>query len=167
MKKYLLLILISFMSISSFSQTDSSSILDKIKTLPKQLDTSSTFKQMYGDVKQAIQGIAKGLKVGAEHVYIILVRQQVVRSIVYLIMVLLTIYFLKSWLKAYKNKEEHWVDYDSDPTFIGVFRVVQLIISVILLGISIFNIDTIITGFVNPEYGAITDIMEFISDHHK
>jgi acyl-coenzyme A synthetase/AMP-(fatty) acid ligase len=60
------------------------SIKDSAVQSVKEVDTSSTFKSMYSDFKQGIVALASSLKVGAEHVYGVLVRQQVVYAIVYL-----------------------------------------------------------------------------------
>lgn len=124
------------------------------------VDTSSTFKTIYSDIKSGIVGLATALKVTAEHVYTILVKQQVVNSIIYLILGIISIIFIINWIKKYKSNEE-WEDY-GNPTALGVVRITQIIIGFILLVISLLNIDIIITGLINPEYGAIKEILNFI-----
>lgn len=124
------------------------------------VDTSSTFKTIYFDIKSGIAGLAAALKVTAEHVYTILVKQQVVNSIICLILGIISIIFIINWFKKYKS-DEKW-DSDHGPTALGLVRITQIIIGFILLAISLVNIDVIITGFINPEYGAIKEILNFI-----
>ena len=52
--------------------------------------------------------------------------------------------------------------YDSYPTGLGVVRVLQLCFGLTFVIIGICNIDTIITGVINPEYGAIQEIIDMI-----
>lgn len=52
-----------------------------VKNTVAKVDTGSLFKSVYGDLKNGIVAFAEVLKVGVEHVYIMLVKQQVVKSI--------------------------------------------------------------------------------------
>lgn len=177
MKKVIFLIAMVFGLMFQSKATDLSAIADSTKQFVtelkdsavqsvKEIDTSSTFKQMYSDFKQGIVALASSLKVGAEHVYEVLVRQQIVYGVVFLIVLLIGIYLTTNWLKNYKNKDEEWSD-GTDPTGIGFFRTIQIIVAVIMMGIGIFHIDTIMTGFINPEYGAIQDVIEMVKDIQK
>ena len=130
-----------------------------------EIDTSSTFKTMYSDFKQGIVALASSLKVGAEHVYGVLVRQQIVYGIVYLIIFLMGVLLINNWIRKYKSDEE-WSDGD-EPTGLGVIRIFQVIVAFALLLIGIVNIDVIMTGFINPEYGAIKDVIEMVKDMQK
>ena len=126
----------------------------------KEIDTSSTFKAMYSDFKYGITALAASLKVGAEHVYEVLVKQQIVYSIIWTIVLIIGITFISIWLYRYKDEEEEWTD--GDATALGVFRTMQVFLGSILFIIGIMNIDTIITGFINPEYGALKDVIEMV-----
>lgn len=107
-------------------------------------------------------GLAAGLKVGAEHVYQVLVKQQIVKSIIWLLIAIISGFFVGNWFKAYKNKTEEWTDNYEDVTFIGVVRGLQICLGLVLLVASIINIDVIVTGLINPEYGAIKEIINFV-----
>lgn len=143
MKKLLLLITmtITFQVVSandSLKLTDSSQV---------------TFSKIYSDVKAGIEGLAASLKVGATHVYEVLIRQQLVSSITYLIIYVIglwsTIYFCKVW---HKNDEEC-----ETPLII-----IPIILGVLTAFCFLFTIKSTVTGFINPEYGAILDIIEFV-----
>lgn len=160
MKKLLSIILLTIGMVVS-NNTKAINI-DSIKTdlnyAVTSIDTSSVTKTIYQDVKSALVGLSSGLKVGAEHVYEILVKQQIVNSITYLILLtiaLLLIIPLYRFIKFCVNNDDineghFWICFFG-VIIIGFFNVIML-----------FNIDNIIMGFVNPEYGAIEKILELI-----
>ena len=120
--------------------------------------TALTLNKVYEDVKEGIQGLAVALKAPAEHVYKIIVKQQVVNSVSYLItwlILLLPLITIKWWLI---NLEEAS---DSIGWFIGFIFIVIVPAIIGIIGLAVTSSE-IITGFVNPEYGAIKDIMSFI-----
>jgi hypothetical protein len=178
MKKFILTLSILFalgLTSNLIANTDSSAISSIITTTgnvidsTKQaitetvsfVDTSSNFKNIYNDLKGGVAAIAESLKIGAEHVFIVLVKQQVVNAIVYLVLALIGIILA---FAAYRQ----WglIKYNAKGDLVEVrpvvFTVIFGVLSFILLIITIFNIDTIIMGFVNPEYGAIQDIIKFV-----
>jgi len=129
------------------------------------VDTSRLSKQVYGDVKQALVGIASALKVGVEHVYKVLVVQQIVKSITWFILLLIpTILFV-----IFKKRCYDWCKENSDDSD-GISWLVYAGIWIAWLvssGVGIGHLDTIVTGFVNPEYGALQDILNFIQTVKK
>lgn len=141
------------------------SIKDSAIQSVKEMDTSSTFKAMYSDFKQGIVALASSLKVGAEHVYMVLVRQQVVYAITYLILIIIAFILILNWIKKYKSDEE-WATVQ-DPTGLGILRLIQILVAVIMMSIGVFHIENIMTGFINPEYGAIQDITDMVKDIKK
>jgi len=144
------------------------SIKDSAIQSVKEVDTSSTFKLMYSDFKQGIVALASSLKVGAEHVYEVLVRQQIVYAIVYLVLFAIGFILILNWIKKYKDSGENWVSSNRDePTGLGVLRTIQMIVALIMVGIGVFSIESIMTGFINPEYGAIQDVIEMVKDVRK
>lgn len=146
------------------------SIKDSAVQSVKEVDTSSTFKLMYSDFKQGIVALASSLKVGAEHVYEVLVRQQIVYAIVFLSLTIIGFILILNWIKKYKDDKEVWKSgssYNENPTGLGVLRFIQIIVALIMIGIGVCNISTIMTGFVNPEYGAIQDVIEMVKDVRK
>lgn len=122
--------------------------------------TTVTFSHVYNDFKDALNGVADALKVGAEHVYQVLVMQQVVNSITWLLIIAVLLIAggitLKFGIKDMWNKDKEVKDHKIPLLVIGS---IVLIASVIVLSV---NMSTIITGFVNPEYGAIMEIKSFI-----
>lgn len=123
--------------------------------------TKVTFSQVYQDFKGALSGAAEALKTGSEHVYEVLVRQQVVNSISLLIVSILlftTAYFAFKFCNT-KEIKDGLEDVDVGPVF-AVIGTSVLIVSAIAF--TAFHVTEIVTGFVNPEYGAIQDIREFI-----
>lgn len=161
MKKILsILLLVTIFTITT--KANVSSIVDSLSKNTKEsityIDTSSNFKMIYTDIKSNIQALSSALKVGAEHVYGILVKQQVVNSITWLIFSILCIIciivFIKIVMLASKN------NWDDDGTIGFVF--VAGIGCIVFLIICLAHIDTIVTGFVNPEYGAIKEIINFV-----
>ncbi len=130
-------------------------------TLLANADTSTVSKQIYSDVKSAINSIAAGLKVGAEHVYTVLVKQSIVEAITYMVVLLFGIFVICNWFKAYKSDED-WLAKNDDPAVLGIVRIIQLLFSIILIITGVVNIDTIVTGLINPEFGAISRILEII-----
>lgn len=157
-----LLIITSLMLFSIVSYADSTSIGDKVSNVITSVDTSSISKQIYSDIKGVVVGLADALKVGSEHVYKILVKQQIVNSVIYIILLLFGLYFIYNFIKAYKDKDEEW-EYDSaTPSGISIVRILQIIVGGIMFFVGIINIDVIITGFINPEYGAIEKILNIL-----
>jgi len=130
------------------------------------IDTSSNFKNIYTDVKTGITALASSLKVGVEHVYMVLVKQQIVYAIVYLIIGLFAFFLIINWMNGYKDPKQEW-EHDDDPTGLGLIKTVQIIVGILLTTVFIFHIDNIVTGFVNPEYGAIQDIITIVQEHSK
>ena len=136
-----------------------------IKSAAHTLDTSSLSKQMYSDVKAGLAGLAAALKVGVEHVYIVLVKQQVVNAILYALCGVFALFFvlISYWqwgkIEVIKNKYNQDEIKETRPL---AFTILFGILFMIFTTAFATHLDLIIMGFVNPEYGAMTDIMHFI-----
>lgn len=168
-------------------------------------DGKNAVKTVYSDLKSvtpkiesAITNVAKGLKVGAENVWIILVNQQKVWSWCFLI---LTIASIINWILFYKRnfknlKEDEYIvgkknlkiilenpkyskyssgdegkmqlshDNGSEDIILPInnklpgFKYVHLIICIILSVFSFYHFADMLTGFMNPEFGALKTIIE-------
>jgi hypothetical protein len=123
------------------------------------LDTTKvTEQQVYNDIKSTLNGLSKSLKVGAEHVYEVLIRQQLITSLsksIFLIISIIALYlFIKIGSKA---------DWD-EPNGKNLSALVGVSISFIGALMCIIELPNILTGFINPEYGVIKDISNLI--HH-
>jgi hypothetical protein len=130
------------------------------KGLSDMADSSKlTFAKVYGDAKAGIAGLASALKVGAEHVYKVLVMQQVVKSFSWLACILiplLLMIFLQKRLYEWANDNS---DASDGMSYVpsGIFT----IICCVVFTVGLCHTDVILTGFINPEYGAIQDIFDF------
>lgn len=189
---------------------DGTSVSKATKTVYS--DSKDAITTVYEDVKsttpviaKAVGDIAKGLKVTADAVWDILVKQQRVWSICYLI---LTLSALFNWYLFYKNNnkvlsEDETVtrvrdiigdipnpkyedyygtrrEYANDPraqkTIQGKvgeeqylialpteqvknYKYLHLIICLGLSGFSAYHFGAMLTGFINPEYGAMKDVL--------
>lgn len=157
MKKIILLFTFIIMSVVAFSQPKVDSAMNKLADSSK-----LTVSKVYNDVKAGISGLASALKVRAEHVYEVMVRQQVVESITnitkYLIFgIIIWVCFRLVFKHLKKDPHNDLEDAEAGvPFFIGI---IFLIIWVIIF---ISTINETVTGFVNPEYGAIKAIINFI-----
>lgn len=134
------------------------------KDSTKQDSTKVTASQVYKDVKNVLGELGKALKVGSEHVYEVLVKQQIVNSIVWLILGVMATVLL--FLGYFQIKAVKWDKYSDGPventTINLLFGIGELIVGVIMTMFFVFHIDVIVMGFTNPEYGALKDILSLI-----
>ena len=120
-------------------------------------DSTLTFLKVYEDVKGGILGLAEALKTPAEHVYEVLVKQQVINAwsgLIFIIIMLVLLFLSIRYLKAYNNDPD--INDLTVPVVLLIF--VSILTFVALIGTGL----DILTGFFNPEYGAIKDIVDFI-----
>jgi hypothetical protein len=178
--KKLLTILLICISINTYSETSKEEkdkiIKEQSDGIPGQsIDTSNsgelTVKEVYNDVKdqgsniqKTLKSLASSLKVTVDKVWDILVKQQLVYSIAYLIGMILTLF---SWFHFYyrinqgnKNTREKYSGYkvwrDSDTAVCIISGTMALIGTIV----SIVHFQSMLTGFINPEYGAIETILK-------
>lgn len=111
-----------------------------------------------GKVEAVLVSLAKELKQPIEHVYGILVKQQVINSMVYSVV---PIFALLSLFMAYRNGTHKKADFD-EGNALAVTSIIFLILGIILSIATAFALVPIFTGFFNPEYGALKDIVSFI-----
>lgn len=157
--------------------TVATGVKETVKAGVNNVDTGSLFRSVYQDTKSAITGIASALKVGAEHVYKVLVVQQVVRGVTYLLMMVFGFLFLYLSIRFFKSIQEDYnawkkledIDPDTDSYFhiniiwCGAFAVAGPILLLVAFG----NFDVITMGLINPEYGALQSIMDFAKNLNK
>lgn len=161
--------------------TDLTSMVDKasssVSTTLNTVDTSSLAREIYNDLTAGITALAGALKVGATHVYEVLVKQQYVYSIIYLmiyIILLITIFMMYRITK--KTYHSHLTlcgykegdSYNTPDLGDSAKGVLSVVLSILTIAISVtfivmfcITIELVITGFVNPEYGAMKDIVNF------
>lgn len=154
MKKLLsFLFLLLAYNISYASQkTDSVNVESTSQTVERLVDKYS--EKTYA----AICSLAKSLKQPIEHVYAVLVKQQVVESITNLVIIILAILFAIIGIRFVKHPNADWKDGNVYSTVGGIL----LFLSALCIFSSLLELNDTITGFVNPEYGAIKDISNII-----
>lgn len=107
------------------------------------------------------------LKVGAENVYTVIKSQQVVKSIVnvieYILLILMLILGIKGILIGYKCcSTDSYGDKEFDHPLLILCGIGTVILLAISIGIFSSTITETITGFVNPDFGAINYILQLI-----
>jgi hypothetical protein len=115
-------------------------------------------------LESALETIGEKLEAPAEHVYSILVRQQTIKAwynLIPLVLVGITWLFIAGfWVHAYILNQKD--SYEYDDWFFGWS--IAGIISTVIFGCVIGGcIGAAVTGFTNPEYGALKDIFQVIS----
>ena len=140
-------------------------VVEVVKDGVAAVDTSGLYQSMYNDIKIGINGLADALKVGAEHVYVILVRQQVVNSIADTVIIL----FLMVLLFTFAKPIYVWgiANTNKSDALSEVLAFAILAGTVVMLGIWMGDINNIVMGFVNPEYGALQEIMEWTKNANR
>jgi hypothetical protein len=142
-------------------------ITSPAQTLDPPDSTTLTYSKVYDDMKQGITALSQSLKVGAEYVFTIMVRQQVVNSVMYVIVYIVLFgvcLLLLRWNLSHKkemDKEENWLDGYKDGRGIALL-IVSCFISVISFIVLFVTIGHTVMGFINPEYGALKEILEFV-----
>lgn len=125
-------------------------------------DTSQvTVREVYTDVKNVLSGIGSALKVGSEHVYSILIKQQFVKGVTYSFSLLAAIVSITLLIKFVKfaKKSKDWDWRDDNTWFVAILLAIVSLFSVFFF---VASLETIITAFVNPEYGALQDILTLL-----
>lgn len=167
MKKLFTLLLLSIsISISSYAG-DTSSVKDAIIEAKDAIvditgapdSASLSFSKIYTDVKVGISALASSLKVGAEHVYGVLVKQQLVMAITYGLWLPFAIILGFFLLNGYKGLDAKNRFDEAGRVFYIVFGSIITLVPIIIF---MCHIDIIVMGFVNPEYGAIKDIISIV-----
>ena len=122
--------------------------------------------QVVDNVSNKVVALAEALKVPAEKVFIVMVKQQfiVALSESFSLSIFFIIFLLSILTLLNKNSHEYNF-YDKFRDF-NARGYITLILSIIFGAVFIANLlyssDAILTGFFNPEYGAIQDIIEMI-----
>ena len=116
---------------------------------------------VYNDIKETINTMAEGLGVAAEHVYTVMVTQQYVTSITWLLVTfigaILGFISYKLTVKGFDAGAHN----DEGGLYLGI-SIILGIVGGLMIIMGIFHVNTIVTGFVNPEYGAMKEIVRFI-----
>lgn len=132
------------------------------KTLEKASEATSTvyndLKSMSPKVEQAVVNLSKELKTGVNNVWTILVKQQKVWAIGILLLLFVTI---GSWFHFWYRMRIFWQAHDNDKYVFSCILTCLLALGGTILS-SMHFID-MLTGFFNPEYGAMKQIANVAS----
>jgi hypothetical protein len=135
-------------------------MLCRADSIPLPDSTQATFDKMYNDVKGGIEGLASALQTGTTHVYGVLVRQQVVKAVAWLLVMILfgsfIVFYIRKMAKVYNSPK--WEEKDS------LFAMAGGVVSSVGILIFLFKMNIVITGLANPQYGAIREIINFVKD---
>lgn len=180
MKKLFLGLLLFSISMLGYSETQ----VDKVISATQ--EATGTVKQAVSEVNptvvyftEKLQELAKSLKVPAEHVYSVLVRNTQINAyanialllISYLCGIILLIFTLRSYFNKNRlwrvaNADSYYLKEDPNYNYYNLdhsWHIAGLIVSGLILLIAfIVTLATgseIITNLLNPEYGAIKEIM--------
>ena len=113
------------------------------------------------EITPLLEELAKKIGTTTEYLWTALIRQAPINSVIniveWIIMAFVTWLawkgFKKAWKKAEKeNWDEFWV---ICPLFVGIAFLILWIVA-------LFSISSTITGFVNPEYWALKEILNAI-----
>lgn len=153
MKKLFPLLLLVLCSFTMNAQ------LDTIVTPNIEISTAERVVDKYADKAYgAVKELANALKVPAEHVYTVLVKQAVVVSITWIITFIILIIISILCIKTISKYGIQNNDYEIDQRgmagmIIGIFTGIGVIIC-------FTNIDIMVGGLLNPEYYAIQEILD-------
>lgn len=119
--------------------------------------TDITKREVYDDIKSALREAGEALQVGSEHVYEIFIKQQYVKAVRGLIIIMITIILL-FFLYKYTLYINKLYKEEKDITGEGIVYFIYIILVILMFMVSIKVSNHILTGFINPEYGAIQEI---------
>lgn len=114
---------------------------------------------IYGDIKQYIDELAQSLGVAAEHVYEILVRQQISDGIITIIATSLVWAALATAFYKAVKRDDFYEGKVTVTFIIGVASGVGIFFALI---IGSFESIAAVKQLINPEYYAIREIMDVI-----
>ena len=146
-------------NVQSTATTVQEVIASTTEAVPQTITEAERIVDKYGGkISGAISSLADALKVSAEHVYMVLVRQQVAEGIsvvlLLVVFIIIAIMFSRNFNKA---------DYkDSQGNRHATMSIILGICTAVLGVILIFILPEAIIKLINPEYGAIKEIFELV-----
>lgn len=121
-----------------------------------------TVNAVFAGIEKTVTNLADQLKVPAEKLWTILVRQQTIKSIssIALFVTILFVCF-SALFWAYKRADKYkYGVYDEAETAIPTLISLAVLFSMTI--ISIVNFNEVLAGLINPEYGALKEILRAI-----
>jgi uncharacterized membrane protein YuzA (DUF378 family) len=90
----------------------------------------------------------------------VLVKQQIVYAIVYLIVGLFALFLIVNWINGYKDTKQKWGN-DDVPTVLGVIKTIQIFIAGVMLLVFLFHIDKRLVACTKYE---VLDVTKLFGD---
>lgn len=118
-----------------------------------------TVNAVFAGIEKTVANLADQLKVPAEKLWTILVRQQTIKSIssIALFATILFVCF-SALFWAYKRADKYkYGVYDDTETAVPAIFSLTVLFSMAIILIKKFN--EVLTGLINPEYGALKEIL--------
>ena len=119
-------------------------------------DSKDAISELYPDVKSAIVSIAQGIGVASEHVYKVLVKKYIVLGVKELLIfasfIIILLFGVVATYKYIKN--------NSVITWKLIFPIVMTCVG--FIGLQSINYDDMLMGLINPEFGALNYILEYV-----
>lgn len=149
--------LLNFIPALSNAQSDPPDYVEHVEAIGLMVEQSTS--TIYDGVRTVVKDLAAALEQPAGHVYEILIKQQIVQSIGYLLIVIVLFAPMFLWPYFRRLCADH-----SDPYNNGWLFPLVVIPIIAIVGVGVFGSEAniIITGFFNPEYGAIKEIVSLI-----
>lgn len=151
----LVLLLILTVSSSKAEQKDTS----KVTVSTVYNDMKSGINQNSPKIEKALKELSVSLKTTVDQLWQILVDQQRVYAVGYLIVFLITIgSWYHFWYRYNQGIEHKWDDFNSGTYIIPV--IITLVISIVGTILESIHFMDMLTGFFNPKFGALKTITE-------
>lgn len=168
-----LLLFVFTLTLSTNAQLSEHKISDTMEQVKEyasnvqQITDSLSIPEIDPELKKGImtylQTMADSLGVAVNNVFDVIVKQQLVKSIVHVVIAIIFLILIRSLIKSYKKiKSDPLTKNDDNYTVPRLLSIVVLSIAFLILS-GVYMIETI-TGFVNPEFGAYQDIIMFIKN---
>lgn len=111
---------------------------------------------MEKELTKLLEQLALKLGVTVEYLWAVMVKQAMINSIIDIAMSILLILTNVAFFKLYKKQSKD--DY-GDIKYIEAYAIGGLLL-IVLDAVMFFSIGSILTGFLNPEYWALNQILE-------
>ena len=111
-----------------------------------------------GKISAVITSLAESLKVSAEHVYRVLVRQQIAEGASVILLLVFWIFLARSFWKNFVKANFKDREGDRFATVSIILGIASAVLGIIL----IFFVPDAVIKLINPEYGAIKEIFELV-----
>jgi hypothetical protein len=159
MKKLIFILLLLIGGLVVSAQSDSSQYVTN-SNVEKLIDKYG------GKLEATVISIAQTLKQPTEHVYEVLVKQQVVKSIQALIIIVAWLLFTFLTI-FFATGVADWDDFEAKKDRMaasgGLFAMSLILFFVFTIVLLVQgSLNNVVTGFVNPEYGAMNDIVNWL-----